>query len=141
MKVKKKVLVGGCFDILHFGHIKFLKMAKRKGDILIVALESDTTTKRLKGNGRPIHSQEERKEILESLKFVDKVIALPVMNSDADYFKLVKKVKPDYIAITEGDSAKQKKKIHATSVGAQVFEIKKVRDLSSTKLAKLIGLE
>ncbi len=133
--------MGGCFDILHFGHIRFLKEAKKKGDFLIIALESDATTRRLKGDGRPIHSQKERKEILESLKFVDKVISLPEMKSDTDYLELVKKVKPDVIAITEGDGAKAKKETHAKITGSKVIEIKKVKDLSSTKLAKLIGLE
>jgi rfaE bifunctional protein nucleotidyltransferase chain/domain len=141
MDVKKKVLVGGCFDILHFGHIHFLKEARKKGNFLIVALESDANTKRLKGPGRPIHNQKERREILESLKFVDRVIPLPEMKTDKDYLKLVQKIKPDIIAVTEGDTAKGKKENHAKATGSKVIEIKKVRDLSSTKLAKLIGLE
>jgi rfaE bifunctional protein nucleotidyltransferase chain/domain len=141
MGVKKKVLVGGCFDILHFGHVKFLKEAKKKGDYLIVALESDANTKRLKGSDRPIHSQKQRREILESLNFVNKVISLPVMKNDGDYKKLVMKIKPDVIVITKGDRMKLTKLTHAQAVGAKLVEIKKTPDLSSTKLAKLIGLE
>lgn len=57
---KKLVLAGGVFDLLHYGHIKFLKEAKKYGDILIVALESDTTVQRLKGKSRPIFNQQIR---------------------------------------------------------------------------------
>jgi FAD synthetase len=141
MDVKKKVLVGGCFDILHYGHVQFLKEAKKLGDYLIVALESDETTKRLKGPGRPIHNQRERREILESLKFVDEVISLPEMKNNNDYKNLVTKIRPFVIAITEGDSIKDIKENLAESVGAKLVEVKRVSDLSSTKLAKLINLE
>lgn len=140
-KKPKIVLVGGCFDILHYGHVCFLKEAKKLGDYLIVALESDETTKRLKGSNRPIHNQKQRKEILEALDFVDKVIMLPEMKSDEDYKNLIAKIKPDVIAITEGDSIKDKKEVHARMIGAKLVEIKRSADLSSTKLAKLIGLE
>ena len=73
----KKVLTGGCFDILHFGHITFLKQAKTLGDHLIVALESDGNVKRVKGDMRPIHTQEQRKAMLEALSCVDEIIRSP----------------------------------------------------------------
>ena len=69
----KKVLVGGVFDIIHYGHVHFLKNAKSLGDHLVVALESDKNVKRLKGEKRPIHNQNQRREMLESLEFVDEV--------------------------------------------------------------------
>jgi len=141
MGVQKKVLVGGCFDILHYGHVHFLKEAKKKGDYLIIALESDENTKKLKGSARPIHSQKQRREILESLNFVNKVISLPLMESDEDYKKLVSKIKPDIIAITQGDKMKNKKKKHAASIGAKMVEIKKIKVPSTTQIAKLLGLE
>jgi FAD synthetase len=141
MVVKKKVLVGGCFDILHYGHIHFLKKAKSKGDYLIVALESDENTKKLKGPTRPIHTQKQRREILMSLNFVDKVISLLPMKNDTDYKKLVAKVKPDIIAITQGDNIKTKKLEYASIVGAKLVEIKKIKVPSTTQIAKLIGLE
>ena len=109
----KKVLVGGVFDIIHFGHIHFLKNAKRLGDHLVVALESDANVKRLKGNGRPIHSQDQRKEMLKSLSFVDEVIILPDVMADKDYEKLVMETKPHIVAVTEGDPVLIKKKAHA----------------------------
>mgnify|MGYP002622780327 FL=1 len=121
----KKVLVGGCFDLMHYGHVVFLEKAKALGDHLVVALESDENVKRLKGKGRPIHTHEQRKKMLESLKSVDEVLTLPPMQKDADYENLVRKVKPAVIAVTEGDPMLAKKKAHAEKVGAKVVEIKK----------------
>lgn len=139
--MKKIILVGGCFDFIHFGHISFLKQAKVLGDYLIVALESDENVKHTKGPNRPIHSQEKRKEMLESLLFVDEVIALPPMHSDEDYFALVERIKPHAIAITDGDSIMEKKKIQAEKIGAALVIIPKIHTPSTSQLAKLLGLE
>ena len=137
----KKILVGGVFDILHYGHIHFLREAKKLGDILVVALESDKNVKRLKGDSRPFHSQAQRKEILESLSFVDEVITLKDEMKDVDYLELVKKEQPLVIAITTGDFMKEKKKGHARVVGAKVVEIPKIKVASTTQIAKLLELE
>src|SRR3989338_2239706 len=114
----KKVLVGGCFDLLHFGHIQFLASAKKLGDRLIVALESDENVRRMKGNTRPIHTQAQRRTMLEALEVVDEVISLPPLKTDADYAALVTSVDPTVIAITEGDPMETKKRAHAAIVGA-----------------------
>lgn len=125
LKKRRKtiVLVGGCFDILHFGHIKFLEKAKKEADILITALESDKSIKILKGKGRPIHSQKMRAEMLSALKFVDFIIRLPFMKTDKDYLNLVKKVKPDVIAVTTGDPKLKNKKQQAKIVRGRVKAI------------------
>lgn len=68
---KKIVFTNGCFDILHSGHISYLKEAREQGDLLFLGLNSDASVKRLKGDKRPINDQEERKYILESLRWVD----------------------------------------------------------------------
>lgn len=138
---KKKVLVGGCFDLLHFGHISFLKQAKSYGDWLIVALESDESVKRMKGEARPIHSQPQRKEMLESLSSVDEVISLPPTRGDRDYYELVRSVKPSVIAITEGDPRRVKKTEQATEIGAKLVVIPRVHTPSTSQLAKLLDLE
>jgi len=65
------VLTNGCFDLIHVGHVRYLKEAKDKGDILIVALNSDSSVRKLKGKGRPLLNQEERAEIISSFSFVD----------------------------------------------------------------------
>lgn len=70
---KKVVFTNGCFDILHAGHVDYLNKAKACGDVLIVALNSDTSVKKIKGENRPIVPQEERAFILSALKAVDYV--------------------------------------------------------------------
>ena len=137
----KKVLTGGCFDILHFGHITFLKQAKTLGDHLIVALESDGNVKRVKGDMRPIHTQEQRKAMLEALSFVDEIIPLPPMHTDQEYVAFVQKIQPAVIAVTEGDPILEKKRQQANLVGANLVVIPKVRTPSTSQLAKLLGLE
>ena len=138
---KKIVLVGGCFDLLHYGHIAFLQQAKAYGNWLVVALESDENVRRMKGESRPIHSQSQRQEMLKSLKFVDEIIMLPTLTADKEYFDLVHKVKPQVIAVTEGDPILEKKKQQASEVGAEVVVIPKVHTPSTSQLAKLLGLE
>ena len=139
--MKKIVLVGGCFDFIHFGHISFLKQAKALGNYLIVALESDDNVRNAKGDNRPIHSQKQRNEMLKALRFIDEVIALPPMNTDAQYFELVEKIHPQVIAITGGDPIADKKQKQADKVGATLVIIPKVHTPSTSQLAKLLGLE
>lgn len=135
------VLVGGCFDVLHFGHISFLKTAKSYGDILIVALESDKNVAQRKGKKRPIHSQKQRAAMLSELRCVDSVITLPYMKSDADYDAFVQSINPNIIATTKGDPLKNNKQRQAKQVGAVLIEIPKITTPSTSQLAKLIGLE
>jgi FAD synthetase len=138
---KKIVLVGGCFDLLHYGHISFLKQAKTYGDHLTVALESDENVKRMKGENRPIHTQQQRKEMLESLSFVDEVVALPPMTKDEEYFEFIRKIHPAVIALTELDPIITKKMEQAKENGAEVVVISKIHTPSTSQLAKLLGLE
>jgi FAD synthetase len=137
----KVVLAGGCFDLIHYGHVSFLKQAKSYGNYLIVALESDENVKRMKGDLRPIHTQTQRQEMLESLKFIDQVIPLPPMHNDQDYYDFVTNLKPDIIAITEGDPVMDKKQKQANLIGAKLVVIAKIHTPSTSQLAKLLGLE
>jgi len=70
---KTIVLANGCFDLFHVGHIRYLRAAKGRGDILVVAINSDSSVRKLKGKFRPILPQNERAEILASFSFVDYV--------------------------------------------------------------------
>ena len=72
-KGERVVFTNGCFDLLHPGHTRYLAEARQLGDLLIVAVNSDRSVRDLKGSGRPIFPQEERAEILASLKAVDYV--------------------------------------------------------------------
>ena len=137
----KSVLVGGCFDILHLGHVKFLKKAKSFGDYLIVLLEPDANIKKLKGSTRPLQNERQRKEILFSLNFVDKVILVPNNATGETYNKIVKKLKPSVIATTQGDPIKHIKLLQAKSVGAKLKVIKMYKSLSTTKITQLLEIE
>lgn len=115
----KKILVGGCFDLLHLGHIRFLNAAKKQGDSLIVALESDDFI-RIKKKREPIHPQIERAEIVSTLACVDAVILLPLLQSDKDYFLLVKAICPAVIAVTYNDPYLAQKEQQALAVGGRI---------------------
>lgn len=93
IKKTKTIFTNGCFDILHRGHVEYLRKSKQLGSKLIVGLNSDASVKRLKGDQRPINTQEDRKAVLESLDFVDEVV---VFDEDTPY-ELIKKVNPDII--------------------------------------------
>ncbi len=73
-KLKKKIVfTNGCFDILHYGHVDYLRKAKKYGDFLMVGLNTDRSVRALKGKGRPIHPERDRAEILSELCCVDGV--------------------------------------------------------------------
>jgi len=137
----KIVLVGGCFDILHIGHARFLSEAKAMGDDLVVLLESDRNVRRLKGKNRPIFTQKQRAEMLSSLRMVDLIVLLPIMDNDNDYLNLVTKIKPEIIAVTEGDPQIEKKRRQARKVGAVLRTIFITKTFSTSKLAKILGVE
>lgn len=88
---KTIVTTNGCFDILHVGHVRYLEETKKFGDVLIVALNSDASVRRLKGEGRPINNEMDRAEVLNGLKSVDYVVLFDE-DSPAD---LLAKIKPD----------------------------------------------
>lgn len=71
---QRLVLANGCFDLLHVGHVRYLQGAKQLGDVLVVALNSDASVRRLKGPGRPLMNLAERAEILAALACVDYVV-------------------------------------------------------------------
>lgn len=88
---KKVVLANGCFDLIHVGHIRYLLAAKKRGDILIVAINSDRSVRKLKGPGRPFLSEKERAYILASFWFVDYVTIFHQKTVD----QVLEKLRPD----------------------------------------------
>lgn len=136
---KTIVLGGGCFDILHLGHIEFLKKAKKSGDFLFLLLENDESIKRQKGNDRPINSQKDRAKVLASLSDVDYIIPLTLMNSNKDYDNLILRLKPAIIATTKNDSARFHKERQAKLVGGKVIDVvNRISGKSTSDLAKII---
>jgi rfaE bifunctional protein nucleotidyltransferase chain/domain len=136
----KIVLTGGCFDILHIGHVKFLSEAKGAGDYLIILLENDEKVKKLKGKNRPVFIQKERAEMLSALRSVDLIVLLPMMENDGDYLNLVAKIKPDIIAVTEDDPQIENKRRQAKEVGGELKIISLTKTFSTSKLAKILGV-
>jgi len=140
LKNKKTVLVGGCFDLIHYGHLKFLEAAKEQGDFLIIALESDEFIKKHKRKLQ-VHHQYERAEILSNLIMVDLVVLLPFFKTNEEYFELVKKIHPGIIAVTEGDKQLENKKKQAKLVGAEVREVvTNLKNFSTRNIVKIFNL-
>ena len=131
---KKIVLVGGCFDLVHLGHLIFLQKAKSIGDTLIVLLESDQTIRRLKGSNRPINSQSNRAKFLTYLKSVDFVVLLPEFKTNQQYQDLVNQLKPDIIAVTQGDQNLKLKTAIATFTNSKIIVVTKKVSQQSTSL-------
>lgn len=139
LNFKKLVVVGGCFDLLHLGHIVFLQKAKEKGELLVVLLESDETIQKLKGKKRPIHKQDTRAKILAELKSVDFVLQLPPLSTDKEYDELITSLHPSIIATTQGDEYDFHKKRQAKKIGAKMLYVTPpVKDHSTTKIIKKI---
>ncbi|MBN1224145.1 MAG: adenylyltransferase/cytidyltransferase family protein [Candidatus Aminicenantes bacterium] len=88
---KRIVLANGCFDLIHVGHIRYLRESKKKGDVLVVALNSDSSVRKLKGKGRPILNQEERVAVLSSFSFVDYITVF----EELDVAEILLAIKPD----------------------------------------------
>lgn len=138
-KNKSIVLVGGFFDILHPGHIKFLENAKKLGDYLLVLLEDDHKAKKTKGPKRPINSQKDRAKILSSLKSIDYVILLKDMTNNIEYDRLIIQMRPSFLATTYGDPYIKHKERQAKLInGKVVCVIKRIYNHSTTKLSKYI---
>jgi rfaE bifunctional protein nucleotidyltransferase chain/domain len=85
------VLTNGCFDVLHVGHVRYLEEASQQGDLLLVGLNDDQSTRLVKGPGRPYVPEDDRAEILAALECVDGVILF----SESTAEKLVRSLKPD----------------------------------------------
>lgn len=95
---KKLVFTNGCFDIIHRGHVSYLNRAKALGDYLVVALNSDDSVRRLKGEGRPINKLEDRAFVVANLKAVDFVVSF-----DEDTpFEIISAIIPD-VLVKGGD--------------------------------------
>ena len=88
---EKVTLTNGAFDLLHVGHVRYLRAAKQLGGKLVVAINADESVRALKGEGRPVMPAEERAEILAALSDVDAVVIFP----EPDVRALVREIRPD----------------------------------------------
>ncbi len=131
----KVVFTNGCFDIIHKGHVNYLKEAKKLGDVLIVGVNTDESIKRIKGEKRPIIPLESRMEVLDSLKPVDFVI--PFHEDTPE--ELIKVIKPD-VHVKGGDYKEEdlpEAKI-VRSYGGEVKIIPTIGGYSTTKIIEWV---
>jgi rfaE bifunctional protein nucleotidyltransferase chain/domain len=134
-KGRKIVFANGCFDIIHVGHIRYLKEAKTLGDLLIVAINSDSSAKKLKGDGRPVTPENERAEIVAAIEYVDYVTIF----NEPNVSNLLLALKPDIHAkgtdYTE-DSVPEANTVRAYGGRVAITGDKKER--SSTEIIKKV---
>jgi len=138
---KSIVVVGGFFDILHVGHIRFIEEAKKYGNFLFVLLEENSKALKIKGRTRPINSQTDRAKILSAIENIDYIIMLKNMTNNRFYDKLMVEMHPDIIATTSGDPNVNHKERQAKLInGKVVYVIKRIENQSTTRYVKLINL-
>jgi len=132
-KVKQKIVfTNGCFDILHKGHISYLQKAKSFGDILIIGLNSDASVRRLKGDARPINSQDDRAFCLSALESVDYVV---IFDEDTP-LKLIETLKPD-VLVKGGDY--KDKNVVGSEIVPELRLVDFVDGKSTTSIIEKIG--
>lgn len=133
---KKVVFTNGCFDILHRGHIECLRKAKSFGDVLIIGLNSDSSVGKIKGEGRPILSQNDRAEILASLEMVDYVLIF----TEETPQKIIASLVPD-VLVKGGDYRKDEivGRDIVESSGGRVISVKHIPGKSTRNIIKKIA--
>ena len=132
---RKIIFTNGCFDILHVGHVRYLRAAKRLGDRLVLGLNTDDSVKKLKGPGRPVNSERDRAEVLAALEAVDYV----VLFSDPTPLRLIRAVRPDFLV--KGGDWKKKDIVGSDfveSYGGKVKPLPFVEGFSTTRTLKKI---
>ena len=125
------VFTNGCFDIIHRGHIELLRYAKSQGNKLVVGLNSDASVTQNKGPNRPIHNQEDRKAVIESIRWVDEVIIF----NEKTPINLINLIKPDIIV--KGGDYKTSEVVGHKVATVKIFEL--LDGLSTTKAVKNIS--
>jgi len=127
---KKIVFTNGCFDIIHIGHIRYLKEAKALGDMLVVGLNSDRSVSRIKPN-RPINSQDHRAEVLSSLDMVDYV----TLFDEETPYELIKFLQPDKL-VKGGDWKKEE--IVGSDIAQETYSLPYIEGVSTSEIIEKI---
>ena len=133
---KRVVFTNGCFDILHVGHVAYLKRAKALGGILVVGLNSDSSVRALKGKFRPVNKEADRAIVLSALYFVDFVTIFAETTPE----KLIRAVKPDILV--KGADWKAEHIVGADfvrSYGGRIVRIPFIKGYSTTSVIEKIG--
>jgi rfaE bifunctional protein nucleotidyltransferase chain/domain len=132
---KKIAFTNGCFDILHVGHVRYLREAKKTADILILGLNSDSSVRSIKGEKRPLVCELERAEVLAALEFIDFVTIFPELTP----LELINYLKPDII-IKGGDWPEEKVvgRKEVKKWGGKVIIIPEIAGKSTTNIVEKI---
>lgn len=132
---KTVVLGTGCFDLLHVGHLYFLRDAAKQGDVLFIGINSDRAVRTIKGETRPIIRQDERAELMAAFRYVDFVFIYDDVTAD----KCILNLKPDVFAIGEKSVKAYPEELTAAKrAGARVHVVKCVPSISTTSVVKTI---
>lgn len=121
---KRVVLATGCYDVLTIAHVRFLKQARAAGDVLIVGVESDRRVSLFKGRLRPVNSISERIEVLMELECVDYVFVIdgkPTPELRQFYTRLYGQLKPDVLAVSEGDPHLEDRRAEIEAAGGRLW--------------------
>ena len=134
-KGKKIAFTNGCFDILHVGHVRYLREAKKTADVLVLALNSDSSVRSIKGEKRPLMNEKERAEILAALECIDFVTIFQELTP----LELINYLKPD-ILIKGGDWPEEKVvgREEIKKWGGRVAIIPEVEGKSTTNIVEKI---
>jgi D-beta-D-heptose 7-phosphate kinase/D-beta-D-heptose 1-phosphate adenosyltransferase len=134
-KGKKIAFTNGCFDILHVGHVRYLREAKKTADVLVLALNSDSSVRSIKGEKRPILNENERAELLAALEFVDFITIFEELTP----LELINCLKPD-ILIKGGDWPEEKVvgREEVKKWGGRVAIIPEIEGKSTTNIVEKI---
>ena len=125
------ILANGCFDLLHVGHVRYLQSAKALGGKLIVAINSDESTRRLKGPGRPAMPEQERAEIVAALAAVDAAVIF----EEPDVRALIREIRPDVqVKGTDYTAETVPERDEVTAYGGRVQIVGDPKDHSTTEL-------
>ncbi|GAA5070441.1 cytidyltransferase-like protein [Thermocatellispora tengchongensis] len=130
-------VVTGAFDILHVGHVRFLRAVRERGLPLVVGVEDDARVRAWKGPDRPLNTAAERAEVLSALRFVDGVFIVtgpPPLNLPAEYIRLLAPMRPGALAHTEGDPHAAGRRAAADILGAECWELSAVPGHSTTRI-------
>lgn len=142
---KKLILITGCFDFIHFGHINFLRYAKKLGDVLILGLDNDENIKINKGITRPLFTFPLRVNVLSELKSIDYIfkidskILFSSENADRMLRNVLQKIRPDILVTNPfSDKTWRRKKMICQKLKIPLLVFNKKRIYSSTKLIEEI---
>lgn len=129
---KKIVFTNGCFDLLHIGHVRYLEEAAKLGDVLIVGINTDASVQKLKGPTRPIQNENDRAEILASLKAVDHT----VLFGEETPYNLIKQILPN--VLVKGGDWKPDQIVGSDIVLANKGEVKSLLFIDGKSTTKII---